>query len=60
MNEKEILKKIYGYVEREEERYEELSHKAMNKGNMPAMMIHNAEFSVFCRVRMYIDSLQEN
>jgi len=58
MNEKEILEKVYEYVKKEEKRYEGLSQKAMDKNNMRGMMIHNAEFSAFGRVRMYIDSLQ--
>ena len=51
---------ILNYVTTQEDKYYELSAKALDKGNMQASLIHTAEATAFQRVRYFIEMGFEN
>lgn len=53
------LEKLLNYVQGEEDKYYNFSHKAMEKGNETAFLIHQAEATAFQRVRYAIEQLME-
>lgn len=54
------LEKVLNYVSKEEEKYYNFCHMAMEKGNTTAYLIHQAEGSAFQRVRYFIEDLMNN
>lgn len=53
------LEKVREYAEKEEERYNDLAFKCIEKNNVAGASFHTAEASGFGRVRMFIDTLTE-
>lgn len=53
------LEKLHAEVTMLENHYENCRDKAMEKGNMQAMMIHSAEASAYTRVRWMIEGMME-
>ena len=54
----EDIKKIYDFVEKEEERYYELAFNAFDKGNGLANQIHSAEAAAYQKIRYFIEMLE--
>jgi hypothetical protein len=53
------MEKLLNYVQGEEDKYYDFSHKAMEKGNETGFLIHQAEATAFQRVRYAIEQLIE-
>ena len=54
---KEKLEKLLEFVNKEEDLLTEFSMKAMEKGNMMAMQIHNAEACAYTKMRFTIEDM---
>jgi hypothetical protein len=54
---KEKLEKLLEFVNKEENLFTEFSMKAMEKGNMMAMQIHNAEACAYTKMRFTIEDM---
>ena len=53
------LEKLLDYVQQQEDKYYEFSHKAMKEGNETAFLVHQGEATAFQRVRYAIEQLME-
>ncbi|OZV10772.1 hypothetical protein CIW83_18305 [Tissierella sp. P1] len=54
------LDKLLEYTSKQEDKYYDFAHKAMEQGNMLAFQVHQAEATAFQRVRYAIEDLKES